>query len=62
VIRIATNRVPIPRQACNREAMANILVMANAHCNLVFMAAADRVGSERGQPFLGQSIIVSDTL
>jgi N-carbamoylputrescine amidase len=42
--------------------MANILVMANAHCNLVFMAAADRVGSERGQPFLGQSIIVSDTL
>lgn len=38
--------------------MANILVMAAAHSNSVFIAAADRIGSERGQPFIGQSIIV----
>ena len=39
--------------------MANILVMAVAHTDSVFVAAADRVGTERGQPFIGQSIIVS---
>jgi predicted amidohydrolase len=61
VICIPTNWVPIPGQDKEREAMANILVMANAHCNSVFVAAADRVGSERGQPFVGQSIIVSYT-
>ncbi len=61
VICIPTNWVPIPGQAKEREAMANILVMANAHCNSVFVAAADRVGSERGQPFVGQSIIVGYT-
>ena len=41
--------------------MANILCMAAAHSNSVFVAAADRVGIERGQPFNGQSIIVSYT-
>jgi predicted amidohydrolase len=41
--------------------MANILVMAAAHANSVFVAAADRVGTERGQPFIGQSLIVSYT-
>ena len=35
--------------------------MAAAHSNSVFVAAADRVGTERGQPFNGQSIIVSYT-
>ena len=41
--------------------MANILVMAGAHSNSVFIAAADRVGTERSQPFVGQSLIVSYT-
>ena len=41
--------------------MANILCMASAHANSVFVAAADRVGVERGQPFIGQSLIVSYT-
>ncbi|MFH0789337.1 MAG: nitrilase family protein [Pseudomonadota bacterium] len=59
IICIPTNWVPIPGQAKNREAMANILVMAAAHSNSVFIAAADRIGVERGQPFVGQSIIVS---
>lgn len=61
IICIPTNWVPIPGQDPKREAMANILVMGAAHCNSVFVAAADRVGTERGQPFLGQSLIASYT-
>ena len=61
IICIPTNWVPIPGQDPTREAMANILVMGSAHSNSVFVAAADRVGTERGQPFLGQSLIASYT-
>lgn len=61
IVCIPTNWVPIPGQAKSREAMANILVMAAAHANSVFVAAADRVGVERGQPFIGQSLIASYT-
>ena len=32
-----------------------------AHSNSVFIAAADRIGTERSQPFVGQSIIASYT-
>ncbi|MXN50822.1 hydratase [Shinella sp. AETb1-6] len=58
---VPTNWVPIPGQDPKREAMANILVMAAAHSNSLFIVAADRVGTERGQPFIGQSLIVSHT-
>ncbi|TKI05341.1 nitrilase family protein [Martelella alba] len=61
IICMPTNWVPIPGQDPKREAMANILVMAAAHSNSVFVAAADRVGVERGQPFIGQSLIASYT-
>ena len=61
IVCVPTNWVPIPGQDPNREAMANILCMAAAHSNSVFVAAADRVGSERSQPFIGQSLIVSYT-
>ena len=61
IVCIPTNWVPIPGQDDKREAMANILCMAAAHSNSVFVAAADRVGVERGQPFIGQSVIVSYT-
>lgn len=61
IICVPTNWVPIPGQAPGERAMANILAMANAHSNSVFIAAADRVGTERGQEFLGQSLIVSYT-
>ena len=61
IVCIPTNWVPIPGQDPRREAMANILVMASAHSNSVFVAAANRVGTERGQPFIGQSLIVSYT-
>lgn len=61
IICIPTNWVPIPGQDPKREAMANILCMGSAHSNSVFVAAANRVGTERGQPFVGQSLIVSYT-
>lgn len=61
IICVPTNWVPIPGQDEKREAMANILLMAAAHSNSVFIAAADRVGVEREQPFIGQSLIVSYT-
>lgn len=40
---------------------SNIIVMAAAHSNSLFVVAADRVGTERGQKFIGQSLIVSQT-
>ena len=46
------------RAARGLPVMANILAMAGAHANGLFVAAADRVGTERGQPFLGRSLIV----
>lgn len=58
---VPTNWVPIPGQDLNREAMANIIVMGAAHSNSVFVVAADRIGTERGQPFIGQSLIVAQT-
>lgn len=61
IICLPTNWVPIPGQDPAREAMANILCMGAAHTNSVYVAAADRVGIERGQPFVGQSLIVSYT-
>lgn len=58
IVCVPTNWVPIPGQDPKREAMANILVMAAAHSNSLFIACADRVGVERGQVFEGQSLIV----
>jgi predicted amidohydrolase len=58
---VATNWVPMPQQPSNLPVMANILAMGGAHSNSMFVAAADRVGVERGQPFLGNSLIVSHT-
>lgn len=58
---VPTNWVPMPQQPAHLPVMANILAMAGAHANSMFVAAADRIGHERGQPFLGNSIIVSHT-
>jgi N-carbamoylputrescine amidase len=58
---VPTNWVPIPGQAEGRPAMATLLCQAAAHSNSLVVAAADRVGTERGQPFIGQSVIVSHT-
>ena len=61
IVCVPTNWVPIPGQAEGQQAMANILAMAAAHSNSMFIACADRVGVERGQPFEGQSLIISYT-
>ena len=58
---VPTNWVPMPAQPENFPVMANILAMGGAHSNSMFVAAADRVGVERAQPFLGNSLIVSHT-
>jgi N-carbamoylputrescine amidase len=58
---VATNWVPMPDQPAQLPVMANILAMGGAHSNSMFVAAADRVGVERGQPFLGNSVVVSHT-
>lgn len=56
---VPTNWVPMPGQPAGAPMMANILAMAGAHANSMFVAAADRIGTERGQPFIGNSLIVS---
>src|SRR5260221_13203627 len=61
IVCVPTNWVPIPGQAPGREAMANILAMAAAHSNSIYIPCADRVGTERGQSFEGQSLIVGHT-
>ncbi len=58
ILCVPTNWVPMPGQPADRHAMANTLVMAGAHSNNLFVACADRIGVERGQPFEGQSLIV----
>jgi predicted amidohydrolase len=61
IVCVPTNWVPIPGQAEGSPAMATILSQANAHSNSVYIAAANRIGTEREQPFVGQSVIVSYT-
>ncbi len=58
---VPTNWVPMPDQPEHLPMMSNILTMSGAHSNSMFVAAADRIGVERGQPFLGNSLIASHT-
>jgi len=61
ILCVPTNWVPMPDQPDNIMVMANVLAMGGAHSNSMYVAAADRVGVERGQPFLGRSLIVNHT-
>lgn len=58
---LPTNWVPIPGQQPGEPAMALSLCQAAAHVNSIHVIAADRVGTEREQPFIGQSVIVGPT-
>lgn len=58
IVCVPTNWVPMPSQNPAVEAMANTLHKAAAHSNGIYIACADRVGVERGQPFIGQSLIL----
>lgn len=55
---VPTNWVPMPAQPLDRPPMATTLTMAAAHSNGVMVACANRIGTERGQLFIGQSLIV----
>lgn len=59
IVCVPTNWVPMPAQPEDQYSMSNILCMAAAHANSVFVAAACRVGIERNQPFIGQSLIIN---
>lgn len=61
LVLVPTNWVPMPGQTREMEPMANILHKAAAHSNAIYIACADRVGTERGQPFIGSSLIVGPT-
>lgn len=58
---VPANWVPIPSQPDHLPKMANMLCSTHAHMNLVYIAAASRVGVERGQGFIGSSVIVDHT-
>lgn len=61
ILCVPTNWVPMAEQPADLPVMANVLAMGGAHSNSLFVAAADRVGIEREQPFIGNSLIVSCT-
>jgi len=61
ILCVPTNWVPMADQPADLPVMANVLAMGGAHSNSIFVAAADRVGIEREQPFIGNSLIVSCT-
>jgi predicted amidohydrolase len=58
LICVPTNWVPMAGHGEQPEAMANILLKAAAHSSAVYIASANRIGTERGQHFIGQSLIV----
>lgn len=58
LVLVPTNWVPMAGQTQADEPIANTLIKAAAHSNGIYIAAADRVGVERGQPFIGRSLIV----
>lgn len=58
IVCMPTNWVPMPGQGDSAMLMANTLAMANAHSNSLNIICANRIGTERGQHFVGNSIIV----
>lgn len=58
LVAVPTNWVPMPGQTPDGPAMAHALAIAGAHSNGLTVVCADRVGVERGQPFVGRSLIV----
>lgn len=58
IVCIPTNWVQIDSLPDNMKNFGPVLAMAAAHTNGIYVAAADRVGLERGMPFPGRSLIV----
>lgn len=56
---VPTNWVPIAGyDPAAGEPIASTLHRAAAHSNALYIACADRVGTERGQSFIGNSIVI----
>lgn len=53
--------VPNPHQPADMPPLAHIMVTAGAHSNQMYVAASSRHGLERGQRFIGQSVIADHT-
>lgn len=53
--------VPNPHQPGDLPPLAHLMVTAGAHSNQMYVAAASRYGVERGQEFIGQSVIADHT-
>ncbi|WP_283134939.1 nitrilase-related carbon-nitrogen hydrolase [Rhizohabitans arisaemae] len=58
LIVLPSNWVPVPGQPPGVPAMANLMCMTGAHVNQCYIAGVSRVGVERGQEFVGRSLIV----
>ncbi len=58
IVCIPTNWVSIDSLPDNMKNFGPVLAMAAAHSNGIYVAAADRVGTERDMPFPGRSLIV----
>lgn len=61
IVCVPTAWMPIPGQEPGRDAMANIVAMAAAHSNALFVACAARIGREDAVEFAGKSLIVGCT-
>ncbi|MBO4209201.1 hydratase [Micromonospora echinofusca] len=55
---LPSNWVPVPGQSEAAPAMANMMCMTGAHSNQCYVAGVSRIGVERGQPFIGRSVLV----
>jgi predicted amidohydrolase len=56
LVLVPSDWVPNPGQQPG-PSLANMMAITNAHSNQVYLAAASRVGTERGQRFIGNSVI-----
>jgi len=57
LVAVPANWVPVPNQPGDSLTMANMMCMTAAHSNQMYVAAASRIGVERGQSFIGTSMI-----
>ncbi|MGA5699796.1 nitrilase family protein [Peterkaempfera bronchialis] len=58
LLALPSNWVPVPGQPADAPTMANLMCMTGAHSNQFYVAGISRTGVERGQPFIGSSLIV----
>ncbi|MBO9522493.1 MAG: hypothetical protein J7518_13220 [Nocardioidaceae bacterium] len=58
LLALPANWVPVPGQPETVPTMAAMLCMTGAHSNHFYVAGISRTGIERGQPFIGRSLIV----